>query len=179
MISAPPGFFGKVPARGDFIGRRLAPALAASWDAWLGRLTISVRDAAGDTWPESWLTAPLWQFALGSDLAPAPGAAGILIASVDRVGRMFPFTIIGPAAGIPDDIWFESAEALALDALDDDFNPDTLDSALVQLGPPPPGATLAPGQSLWRSRGSDRVNPVSTLITGLPNRQDSAAMVLG
>jgi type VI secretion system protein ImpM len=179
MMSSPPGFFGKLPARGDFLSRRLAPALARPWDNWLGQLTRAVKEEAGDTWPESWLTAPLWHFALGSALAPEPGAAGVLVASVDRVGRMFPFTIIGPASGIPDTFWFDSIEALALEALDDDFNPDTLDAALLQLGAPPPGASIQAGQSLWRSRGSDRVEPASTLVNGLPNRQQAVAMVLG
>lgn len=179
MLLAPPGYFGKIPARGDFITCRLAPGSAEMWDAWLSLLTQAAREAAGDAWPEAWLTAPLWHFALGAELVPAPGAAGVLIASVDRVGRMFPFTIIGPAAGVPGDAWADAIEALALDALDDGFNPDTLDDALVELGPPPAGAPLDPGQSLWRCRGSERVEPTCRLVTGLPDRNAVPAMVLG
>jgi type VI secretion system protein ImpM len=179
MVLASPGFFGKIPSRGDFISRRLAATLAGSWDNWLGMLTLSAKEAAAEDWPEVWLTAPLWQFVLGADLAPEAGAAGVIIASVDRVGRMFPFSIIGPAIGIPNDSWFDTAEELILSALDDAFDPNILDAALTQLGPPPAGAAIAPNQSLWRCRGSDRVDPTNALLDGLPSRQAAASMVLG
>ena len=179
MILDPPGFFGKVPARGDFVARRVPHPFSETWDAWLGLLTTSVRESAGADWPEVWLTAPLWHFALGYDLAPPTGAAGVLVASADRVGRFFPFTIVGAARGIPDQAWCDSVEELVLNALDDGFDPDRLDADLAHLGAPHPGDTLAPGQSLWRCRGSDRVEPTSTLITGMPGRSAAAAMVLG
>jgi type VI secretion system protein ImpM len=179
MIIAPPGFYGKIPSRGDFVGRRLALALAQPWDAWLGRFTTAVRAAAAAAWPEAWLTAPIWHFALGAALAPECGAAGILVASADRVGRMFPFTIIGPADGIPDRGWFDATEALVLAVLSDDLDPDSLDAALVALGPPTDGAPLEPGQSFWCCRGSDRVEPTSRRITGLPDQEAAVAMVLG
>ncbi len=179
----PPGFFGKVPARGDFLGRRIPPALAETWDAWLGRLTLAVRAAAGDDWPEAWLTAPLWHFALGARLAPPSGAAGVLVASVDRVGRMFPFTLIGPADGIPDPAWSEALETEILAALEDGFDPDTLDAALLHLGPPPPGApsgaSLDPAASLWWCRGSDRMAATRHILPGLPEGDQAVAMVLG
>ncbi len=178
MDLAPPGFFGKLPARGDFVRCRIDPALAQPWDDWLGLLTVSARHAAGQAWPEAWLTAPLWQFALGPALAPAPGAAGVLVASVDRVGRMFPFTIIGPAIGIPGAAWLDPIEALALQALDDAFDPDRLDAALAALGPPAAGSTLPVG-SAWHCRGSDRVAAGDRLHPGLPDAAAAAAMVLG
>ena len=179
MIDEPPGFFGKLPARGDFLSRRVPPGVAAAWDAWLGLLTLSVREAAGAAWPEAWLTAPLWHFALGADLCPSTGAAGILMASVDRVGRMFPFTIIGGSAGVPEEDWSAGMEALILSAIDDGFDPSTLDDALLRLGPPSRPSMLAPGQSLWWCRGSDLVAPTRRLIRGLPTREMCIAMVLG
>jgi type VI secretion system protein ImpM len=179
MTLAAPGFFGKIPARGDFLRRRIPPAVAPTWDQWLGQLTVAVRDAAGEAWPAAWLTAPLWHFALGSAIAPPSGAAGVLVASVDRVGRMFPFTVIGPSAGIPDETWSAAVEAMTLEALEDGFDPETLDAALVRLGPPAEETELAPGQSLWWCRGSDRVPPTRSLVAGLPDRAGSIGMVLG
>lgn len=179
MALAAPGFFGKVPARGDFVCRRVLPAVAAPWDAWLEMLTMAVRAEAGAAWPEAWLTAPLWHFALGAGLLEASGTAGVLVASADRVGRMFPFTIIGSASGIPDEAWCDACESLALEALEDRFDPDTLDDSLQRLGAPAPGAPIEPGLSLWRCRGSDRVGPTSRMRAGLPVREDAAAMVLG
>lgn len=178
MIGQPPGFFGKVPARGDFIARRVPADFAAPWDAWLGMVTVAVREAAGAAWPEAWLTAPLWHFAVGAAIAPL-GAAGVLIASTDRVGRMFPFTVIGPCGGVPEEGWSEQAEALALGALAEDFEPADLDAALVRLGAPREPTALAPGQSLWWTQGSDRVEPTRRLVQGLPGREAAVAMVLG
>jgi type VI secretion system protein ImpM len=144
-LSAPasaPGFFGKVPGRGDFLSRRVPAGLQVEWEAWLAGMVVVVRDALADAWPDDWLTAPLWHFVLGSNVSPPAGAAGVLIASADRVGRLYPFTIIGEASGAPvPDIaalteWARAAEALALQALDDDFDPEAFDAALATLGPP-------------------------------------------
>ncbi len=160
MATAPPGFFGKVPARGDFLSRRLPHGFDAHWEEWLAGLVVAAREALGEAWPDDWLTAPLWHFALGAGLGGPDGAAGILVASADRVGRLFPFTIIGAAArqeggsdasartGLRD--WTAAAEALALDALEDGFTPEALDAALAALGPPPAVAGPALRSGQWR-----------------------------
>jgi type VI secretion system protein ImpM len=160
-----PGFFGKVPAFGDFLSRRVPVRLRDDWEAWLAGLVVSARAALGEGWPGDWLTAPLWHFVLGRAIAPAHGAAGILIASADRVGRMFPFTIIGAAdgsAGYDDTAlaeWGGRAEALALEALEDDFNTEAFDAALQVLGSPPavPGAKRSTGHWRLLFRGDDPV----------------------
>lgn len=202
-----PGFFGKVPARGDFLSRRVPPGVASAWEAWLATLTAAARASAGEGWPEAWLTAPVWHFALGSALAPPHGTAGVLVASADRVGRLFPFTLIGasdPARSGESDAlarWDQEAETLTIGALNDGFDPTSLDSALARLGPPPgatgsdrppgveallgkegwSGATALPGpdQSVWWSRGSNRVVSVRLRCAGLPGEATAAAMILG
>ncbi len=179
MIPEPPGFFGKLPARGDFLACRVPGGLVSSWDAWLSQFTVAVREAAGAAWPDIWLTAPLWHFALGAALAPPAGAAGLLVTSVDRVGRMFPFTVVGACAGVPADSWSAAIEALVMQSFDDDFRPETLDAALQQLGAPAAAAALPAGQSLWWSRGSDHVPPSRHTVPGLPGPALAAAMVLG
>lgn len=141
-----PGFFGKVPARGDFLARRVPAGVGAAWEAWLNDLVVAARVTLGKSWPDDWLTAPLWHFVLGKGVAPPTGAAGVLVASVDRVGRFFPFTIIGAGAASSEpghaalEGWARVAEALALDSLEDAFDPDILDAALCTLGAPPVGA---------------------------------------
>ncbi len=179
MPLAPPGFYGKIPARGDFLSCRVPAGLAARWDDWLAGLTVAVRAASGDAWPAAWLTAPLWHFALGAAVAPPVGAAGVLIASADRVGRMFPFTVIGASSGVPCEAWFAAAEALVFDSLEDGFDPALLDSALIELGPPAAGRSLDAGHTLWSCRGSDRVMPTTRQFAGLPDRAASVAMVMG
>jgi type VI secretion system protein ImpM len=137
--AAAPGFFGKVPSRGDFLSRRVPPGLAASWEQWLQELTLAVREAGERGWQDAWLTAPLWHFMLGRNLAPPFGAAGVLLASADRVGRLFPFSVVGAASpgwmGDPG-AWSREAEGLAVAALEDDCDLAALDEALAALGPP-------------------------------------------
>jgi type VI secretion system protein ImpM len=152
-VAAPPGFFGKVPARGDFLVRRPPAGFEAQWEAWLAGFVTAAREALGAAWPNDWLTAPLWHFSLGRSVVPPHGAAGVLVASADRVGRFFPFSVIGGALAIGGgdrarlDAWSRAAEALALDALDDGFDPDALDRALFDLGAPGslPGAARPDG----------------------------------
>lgn len=206
MEAATPGYFGKVPARGDFLARRMAGGLAAAWEAWLQTLTVAVRESGVRGWQDKWLTAPLWHVAFGRGLASPGGAQGVLIASVDRVGRLFPFTLVGaasPAAKLDALGWAQQAEALALDALEDGFDPAALDRALARLGPPPAAdgsdrptgiAALAlegdwpaasslegagPEQSAWWTRGSALVPPVRLCCAGLPDPALARAMILG
>ena len=179
MSSDAPGYFGKVPARGDFITCRIQPEMAERWDAWLGMLTVAVREQSGPAWPDVWLTAPLWHFALAPGVLSERGAAGVLVASVDKVGRMFPFTIIGPSAGIPAEGWSDEAERLVLGSLDDEFDPAVLDEALKTLGQPIDPTPLEPDATLWWCRGSDLVEPTRQVLRGLPGRAGAVAMVLG
>ena len=149
-----PGFFGKVPGRGDFIGRRLPPSIHQPWENWLAELAVAAREGLGEAWPEDWLTAPLWHFSLGAALVPPGGAVGVLVASVDRVGRYFPFSLLGASDGREgyDDTlaaWSRAAEGLILGALDDDFDPDALDAALTALGAPPTAGGVAHRSGQW------------------------------
>jgi type VI secretion system protein ImpM len=135
-------FFGKVPARGDFVSRGGPGAILPGWEGWLDQLVVAARDALGDAWPDDWLTAPLWHFLLGAHVLPPVGGAGIFVASADRVGRCYPLTLIARARGgdaapaVAAANWGRSAEALMLSALEDDFDPDQLDTALQALGSP-------------------------------------------
>ncbi len=150
---AAPGFFGKVPARGDFLVRRTPAGFQTAWETWLSTLVVAARSGLGAAWPHAWLTAPLWHFTLGRDIVGPFGAAGVLLASVDRVGRFFPLSIIGAAAPRSDlraDDWARTAEALALGALEDDFDPDRLDAVLRELGPPPAVTGMQRTGGVWR-----------------------------
>jgi len=120
------GLFGKVPVRGDFVRRSLPAAFVDPWDRWLQEGIAGSQDVLGDTWLEVYLTSPVWRFALSAHLVCGQAAAGVLVPSVDQVGRYFPLTI---ACLLPDDSspaqarrhasWFEDAQGLALGALED------------------------------------------------------------
>ena len=90
------GWFGKLPMLGDFASRRLPDAFIGPWDEWLQASLASSRSATGDRWLDLYLTFPVWRFALPAGLIGDRCWIGVLLPSVDRVGRCFPLTICEP-----------------------------------------------------------------------------------
>ena len=137
---APVGFYGKLPCRGDFLQRRVHQEFVAVWDAWLQRcLAESVRQMQ-ERGLEAYLTSPVWRFVLSPGICGDGAYGGVMVPSVDRVGRYFPLTIV--ASWEPEDcalavacgahVWFDHAEALALQAPEaSDF--DAFDASVAQL----------------------------------------------
>jgi type VI secretion system protein ImpM len=136
------GLYGKLPCRGDFLQRRAPQDFVDVWDAWLQECIHESRERLQDSWLETYLTAPVWRFVLTSGVCGEGTYAGILVPSVDRVGRYFPLTVLAQLAA--DDCplalacgnrdWFESAESLVLEALEAqalDF--DTFDERIALL----------------------------------------------
>ena len=148
-----PGFFGKVTSHGDFVGRRLAPSFLQPWDAWVQAGLQRSRQALGAEWLPTWLSSPIWRFALAPGVCGEGGMAGLMMPSVDRVGRHFPLTLAAALAGRPlldgamwQAAWFSRLEELALSSLREDFLLDAFDAALCALGGPP-GDAAAPQPS--------------------------------
>ncbi len=153
---AVPGVFGKIPARADFVRRRLPATFLGPWDGWLGSALARSRSDLGPAWLDAYLTSPLWCFALSPGVCGPSPVAGVLVPSVDAVNRHFPLTL-GSVLG--DDCrpfaialaapWFAALEDLALAALAERLEPDTIADRLEAIGPPtvpppPPGASVAP-----------------------------------
>ncbi|HEV2674189.1 MAG TPA: type VI secretion system-associated protein TagF [Aliidongia sp.] len=134
-------YYGKLPARGDFVGRRLPRETIALWDDWLQQAVAASREAIGTTWLDLYLVSPLWRFFLPAGLCGAKPLAGVAMPSVDRVGRAFPMMIAAELdAGTPSaavlagaQAWFEAIEALALSALAEDFPLDRLDAPIASV----------------------------------------------
>src|SRR5690606_39018525 len=87
-----PGFYGKLPSRGDFVSRRLPQPFVATWDAWLQQGIAASQAALGQRWLDVYLTSPIWRFALAPQVCGGAAYIGVLVPSVDRVGRYFPLT---------------------------------------------------------------------------------------
>jgi len=145
------GFFGKLPGRGDFIGRHLPKSFLDPWDAWLQETIATSRLQLGGGWRECYCTSPIWRFALGSGVCGPTAYAGILMPSVDRVGRYYPLAIAVPlerdrpllALPVAAEPWFQQAERLALFGLDlDRLDLDDFSRQVEALGGPP--TLLAP-----------------------------------
>ncbi|HKL53102.1 MAG TPA: type VI secretion system-associated protein TagF, partial [Wenzhouxiangellaceae bacterium] len=135
--SAPSCCYGKIPTLGDFIHRGLSRRQIDVWDQWLQGCVAAGRDALGERWLDFYLEAPVWYFAAAPGNLDQQTWMGVLIPSVDRVGRYFPFSILRKfEAGTPlgamrsGQSWFGEAEQLAMDCLEDTFEPGDLDSRL-------------------------------------------------
>ncbi len=134
------GFFGKIPATGDFVARGLPDGFRRHWDGWITR-HLAPRQRAGADWPQGGL-----RFRLGSG---GRVAAGVILPSRDAAGRLFPVSLIlladqlPPPAGL--DPWCDAAAGLDLAAIP---GPDALWLALDDLTPPS-GAGPDAALTLW------------------------------
>jgi len=140
MSGATVGFFGKLPSHGDFIERRIGSAFRDLWDDWMQRCIVESQQELAGRWLDCYLTSPMWRFYLCDGVAGVGSYAGLLLPSVDRVGRYFPLTVVVELpVGIPAaefataaSAWFEEIEELCADALQNpEFDLGVFDAALM------------------------------------------------
>lgn len=134
------GAFGKMPALGDFLKLNLPAGFLGIWDAWLQDTLVNARQNMGDDWNSRYMSAPIWRFTLPAGQAGERAMSGVLMPSVDRVGRQFPLTLAAPHEDIPSG-WmhfanrgaFEALEDIALSALEDELDRDALSARLAEV----------------------------------------------
>ncbi len=152
---AVPGFFGKLPACGDFVSRQLPRSFLDPWDQWLQAAIFHSRQQLGEDWLACYLRSPLWRFLLSAGLCGQLAHAGVLMPSVDRVGRYYPLviTVPLPAGGNPLGLlttpWFEAAAQVALAGLDEQMDLETFAARVEALGLPDAGPALYPDVPAW------------------------------
>lgn len=149
-----PGWYGKLPTLGDFASRRLDAAFIERWDLWLGEGLAAQREQLGEDWLDAYLGSAVWRFVLMPGVVPEQAErvarAGVLMPSVDKVGRYFPLTIVTPLPQLPSSGaeieallgWLHRLEDVAVDALHEDWSIDELDAVLEALPPPVSEAAL-------------------------------------
>lgn len=145
MTATGPGLYGKLPARGDFVQRQLPSAFVEPWDDWLQAALAASQAALEQSWLPNYLNSPIWRFALSAGCCGEAPVAGLMMPSVDRVGRYFPLTLaclLDPGADITGllrygDAWYAGAEQLLLEALADELDLDALYQRLGVVGAPP------------------------------------------
>ena len=137
------GLFGKLPSHGDFLRRRASDAFVDTWDAWVRDCLAASRTALGARWLDFYLTSPAWRFLCAAGTCGPEPVIGLMVPSVDRVGRYFPFTLV---ANLPHDInpiaaatasstFFERAEELVIETLaTEDIDFERFDQRVVALG---------------------------------------------
>jgi type VI secretion system protein ImpM len=146
------GWFGKLPTVGDFASRRLDSAFVQVWDNWLSTGLARLRTDGDGQWLDAYLASPTWRFMLTPGFLPAPlqtqAWTGVVMPSVDRVGRYFPLTLAivlphGPLSHHAQATlwsWLHQLEDLAVDALQEDWVIETLEAELARIGLPQLGA---------------------------------------
>lgn len=146
-----PGFYGKMPATGDFVTRRLSGDFVRGWDRWLAQHLVPLFGS------EFWPSTSALRFLAGP--ASFGASAGIIVQSADRVGRKFPLSVVAQLAEAPIQLaaaeaWFSGIEAAAITAQNGELTPDELDTALAGLPVPSvePGDEIISGMVMWTAR---------------------------
>ncbi|RWX81504.1 type VI secretion system-associated protein TagF [Neorhizobium lilium] len=168
------GFFGKLRTHGDFVSIGMGRSLQTFLDAWLQAGLQAVQRDGGSDWERQFRAMPSWRFVVGRALWGPATIAGIIVPSLDRVGRSFPLVLAAQLhdfAGHPrrirqDETWFTAAEAIAETCLRKDFDIDNFTSRLSKLrGLRPadlaeddfgPNSSSVSGSLWWRIDPQDR-----------------------
>jgi type VI secretion system protein ImpM len=173
------GFFGKLPARGDFVRIGLPRDFTDPWDEWLQTVMAGSRSIMGEAWLPAFLEAPVWRFILPANMCGRHAVLGLMLPSVDRAGRYFPLTFaalsahgIEAAAG---EAWLDRCEAAGRDALEQDTSPQEIADTLGE--PALPVETAGTADAIWWSEGSTRVGPTRMVLRSLPDAAAYAAML--
>lgn len=199
------GYFGKVSTHGDFVSRRLPAPLVQAWDGWLQECMAASQAKLGSSWLERYLTSPVWRFAIAPGVLGPEGLGGVMMPSVDRVGRYFPLMVGAAGARALLDwfhgqaAWYDAIEDLARSSLDPAFTLECFDGlAEPALAPAAPGiaegawrlplegdmtAAVAgaalQGHSLWWTEGGPGVDASMLVCRNMPQAQRFAAMLDG
>ena len=173
------GFYGKLPARGDFVRAGLPRDFTDPWDHWLQSVIAGSRKLIGDGWLSIYLESPVWRFALPRGLCGEHAVLGLMLPSVDKAGRYFPLTFAALSAdGIAvntDEAWLDRCEAAGRTALEKDAPPEEI---AAMLGVPDlTDAAAESAEAVWWSEGSMRVRPTRMTTRGLPDAATYAAML--
>ena len=177
------GFYGKLPAAGDFISRNLPQEFINPWDNWLQDCLVESREHLGKNWLNTYLSSPIWRFLLGSGLCGSKSVVGIIMPSVDKVGRYYPLTIAAIIEHSPQvpflfssrNDWFEQLEDVALMGLENTLDVERFDQFIRTI---PSFSTVSPNfskntfkfeYSLWINVGLEHSTPsVKLAYRGLP-----------
>ncbi len=87
------GFYGKIPAVGDFVSRGLTTEMVSRLDVWLTEYVSSLPSLLPN-YDTYWQDAPIWRFVATTGIFSSQICIGLLTNSYDAVGRMFPLVIL-------------------------------------------------------------------------------------
>ena len=135
------GLYGKLPAHGDFVRRRLPAELVAAFDGWAAAGLQAAEERLGAaSFAARHDAMPCWCLALPAGACGEQPVSGVLAPSRDAVGRRF-FVLLAAPVMPPGEDWFAALQQLARRALAENWDADRLAAAL----PAPSGESLASG----------------------------------
>ncbi|NJN48160.1 MAG: type VI secretion system-associated protein TagF, partial [Candidatus Competibacteraceae bacterium] len=115
------------------------------WDDWLQLAIASSREQLEERWLDCYLTSPIWRVILSPGACSNQAYTGVLMPSMDRVGRYYPLLIavpLHPAVSLLEllekgEPWYREAEQIALLGLEDDnLELETFADRVQALGSP-------------------------------------------
>ncbi|RWB10040.1 MAG: type VI secretion system-associated protein TagF [Mesorhizobium sp.] len=124
------GFFGKIPATGDFVAANLPRAFIDRWDRWMS-MELRERPDEGE------LDSRVWRFIVKGGIFGDQPCAGVWRMSEDRVGRRYPFAIV--RLGAPPDLgdpWFDAVAGLIKGVVEDSWTMARMSEKLAARAPP-------------------------------------------
>jgi len=118
--------------------RDLPQGFVSVWDEWLQNYIAGSKEQLGEEWLNIYLTSPIWRFAFSAGVIDSSVWAGIMLPSVDRVGRYYPLSAIAPLPHNTNPLefvsmqtsWFAATEELCLQALNGEMTIDDLSSQI-------------------------------------------------
>ncbi|MBN3729231.1 type VI secretion system-associated protein TagF, partial [Burkholderia sp. Ac-20379] len=72
------GFYGKLPAAGDFVRRRLPGEFVEGWDRHFQHALEAGRRALGAGWDAAWRDGPVWRFVLPAQVCGGGAWCGVI-----------------------------------------------------------------------------------------------------
>jgi type VI secretion system protein ImpM len=130
------GIFGKIPQQSDFISHHLPETFTDYWHKWLQSCMSISQEQMGEDWLQKYIVSPIWHFAIMPGIAHEQAIVGVVIPSVDEIGRYFPLTIAHTgdydiwSAYLYGDEWYNTIEKVALLTLADNTTYSQLIGAL-------------------------------------------------
>jgi type VI secretion system protein ImpM len=184
-LQTAPGWLGKIACLGDFASRRLPLPAAQACDAWLARSIDASRTQLGDRWLETYLTSPLWRFAWAPGVLDAQWWFGVLMPSVDNVGRYFPLLVAQARAQPLHDApalqqlerWYAQVAGATLATLQPAGTVEHFEEALAQV-PALPEGTPAPDviDTQWPDRTCHEFAVGANLADGMLGHARAATL---
>ena len=130
------GFFGKIPATGDFVAWNLPRTFIDRWDRWMS-MELRERPDEGELDPR------VWRFIVQAGIFGDQPCAGVWRMSEDRVGRRYPFAVVrlGPPPE-PADPWFDTVAELLQRCVEEHSSQSRLADYLQEVEAPLAGEDM-------------------------------------